>query len=163
LIETKPTLYLETTVCSYYTARPVRDIVALAHQEITRDWWERRLTLFEVYISPVVLEEARQGDPGPAQKRLEALSAFPVLEATSEIETLAQTYVSKLALPGKALRDAAHLAFACGYELDYLVTWNCTHIANAEIRRLLISLNDELGLRTPIICTPEELMGGGDS
>jgi predicted nucleic acid-binding protein len=155
----KPTLYLETTIPSYYTARPVRDVVALAHQEITRTWWDNRLPLFDVYISPVVLEEARQGAPEPAQRRLEVLATFPVLEATPAIEHLAATYMTQLVLPGKALRDAAHLAFACGYELDYLLTWNCAHIANAEIRRRLMAINAADGRQTPIICTPEELMG----
>src|SRR5215471_16803480 len=78
----KPTLYLETTIPSYYTARPVRDVIVLAHQEITRTWWEHRLPLFDVYVSPVVLEEARQGDPEPARRRLQVLASFPVLEAT---------------------------------------------------------------------------------
>jgi hypothetical protein len=159
----KPTLYLETTIPSYYTARPVRDVIVLAHQEITRTWWEHRLPLFDVYISPVVLEEARQGDPEPARRRLEVLASFPVLEATPAIESLAATYMTQLALPGKALRDAAHLAFACGYELDYLLTWNCAHIANAEIRRRLMAMNAASGRQTPIICTPEELMGAEDA
>ena len=78
----KSTLYLETTIASYYTARPVRNVIVLAHQEITRTWWEHRLPLFDVYVSPVVLEEARQGDPEPARRRLEVLASFPVLEAT---------------------------------------------------------------------------------
>ena len=156
----KPTLYLETTVPSYYTARPVRDVIVLAHQEITRAWWEQRLPLFDVYISPVVLEEACQGGSEPAKRRLEILAPLPVLEATPAIESLAKTYIAELALPGRALRDAAHLAFACGYELDYLVTWNCVHIANAELRRRLMAINATLGLQTPVICTPEELMGG---
>jgi hypothetical protein len=159
----KQTLYLETTVPSYYTARPVRDVIVLAHQEITRTWWDQRLPLFAIYISPVVLEEARQGDPEAARQRLDALAPFPVLEATSAIERLAETYMTQLLLPDKALRDAAHLAFACGYELDYLVTWNCAHIANAELRRRLMALNTTLGLQTPIICTPEELMGVEES
>ncbi len=155
----KPTLYLETTIPSYYTARPVRDVIGLAHQEITRTWWEQRLSSFDVYISSVVLEEARQGDPEAARRRLEVLSPFPILAATSAIEQLANTYMIQLALPGKAIRDAAHLAFACGYGLEYLLTWNCTHIANAELRRYLIAVNVSAGLQTPIICTPEELMG----
>ena len=159
----KSTLYLETTIPSYYTARPVRDVIVLAHQEITRTWWEQRLSLFDVYISPVVLEEARQGDPDAARRRLDMLTAFPILEATPDIERLAETYMTQLALPGKALRDAAHLAFACGYELDYLVTWNCAHIANAELRRRLMAINAALGLQTPIICTPEELMGSEET
>jgi hypothetical protein len=107
----KPTLYLETTIPSYYTARPVRDVIVLAHQEITRMWWEQRLAVFAIYISPVVLEEARQGDPEAARKRLDVLTSFAVLEATSAIERLAETYMTRLALPEKALRDAAHLAF----------------------------------------------------
>ena len=155
----KPTLYLETTIPSYYAARPVRDVIVLAHQEITRVWREQRLSLFDVYIPPVVLEEVRQGASEPAGRRLELLARFPVLEATLAIERLAEKYMTNLELPGKALRDAAHLAFACGYELDYLVTWNCVHIANAELRRQLTAVNATLGLRTPVICTPEELMG----
>ena len=87
------------------------------------------------------------------------LSPFQVLEVTAAIERLAETYMTQLALPGKALRDAAHLAFAYGYELEYLVTWNCAHIANAELRRRLMAINTASGLRTPIVCTPEELMG----
>jgi predicted nucleic acid-binding protein len=98
-------------------------------------WWDNRLPLFDVYVSPVVLEEARQGASEPAQRRLEVLATFPVLEETPAIESLAATYMTHLELPGKALRDAAHLAFACAYELDYLLTWNCAHIANAEDER----------------------------
>jgi hypothetical protein len=90
----KPTLYLETTTPSYYTARPVRDVIVLAHQELTRMWWEQRLPLFAVYISPVVLEEARQGDPAAAHRRLEVLAGFSVLEATPTIEHLAAVYMT---------------------------------------------------------------------
>jgi hypothetical protein len=115
-----------------------------------------------VYVSPVVLEEARQGDPESARRRLEVLTKFPVLEATPAIESLAATYMAQLGLPSKAIRDAAHLAFACGYELDYLLTWNCAHIANAEIRRRLMAMNTASRIQTPIICTPEELMGAED-
>jgi hypothetical protein len=115
--------------------------------------------LFDVYISPVVIEEASQGDPEVARRRLDVLSPFPVLKATPAIERLAETYMSDLDLPAKALRDAAHLAFACGYELDYLLTWNCAHIANAALRRRLMDINAALSLLTPIVCTPEELLG----
>lgn len=155
----KPTLYLETTIPSYYTARLVRDVIILAHQEITRIWWEQRLPLFDTYVSAVVLEEARQGDPEAARRRMEALAGFPILEATAEIERLAEGYMTRLDRPTKALRDAAHLAFACAHQLDYLLTWNCAHIANAEFRRRLVDINVGLGLETPTICTPEELMG----
>ena len=131
----------------------------LAHQEITRVWWEARLLLFDAFISPVVLQEAEQGDPDQARRRLEIVEQFPVLEATDEVEHLAKTYMEQLGFPSKAIRDAAHLAFACDAGMDYLVTWNCTHIANAEFRRRLWAVNASIGIRTPIICTPEELMG----
>ena len=81
------------------------------------------------------------------------------MAASQDVEKLARTYHEKLRFPGKALRDAAHLAFACSYRLDYLLTWNCAHIANAEVRRVLERLNGQLGIPTPTICTPEELMG----
>ena len=118
----KATLYLETTLPSYYVARPSRDIIVLAHQEITRVWWETRLLLFDAFISPVVLQEAEQGDPDQARRRLEIVEQFPVLEATDEVEHLAKTYMEQLGFPSKAIRDAAHLAFACDAGMDYLVT-----------------------------------------
>lgn len=155
----KQTIYLETTVPSYYVSRSSRDVVVLAHQEITRVWWESRLPLFDVYVSPVVLQEAAQGDSDQAHKRLEVLSAFAVLDATNEVEQLATTYMEQIGLPSKAIRDAAHLAFACHAGVDYLVTWNCAHIANAEFRRRLWGINARIEVQTPIICTPEELMG----
>jgi len=155
----KARVYIETTVPSYYVARPSRDVIALAHQEITRMWWETSLPHFSGYVSPVVLDEAGRGDPVQAENRLKVLAGFEMLEANAEVERLTLQYIHDLDLPPKATRDAAHLAFACAYELDYLVTWNCMHIANAEVVRLLASINSIAGLATPIICTPEELMG----
>lgn len=155
----KPKLYLETSVPSYYTSRLSRDVVVLAQQEITRIWWERRLPLFDTYVSELVLDEVGRGDPDAARRRLDALTDFLVLKTTPDIEALAATYMTNLTLPSKALLDAFHLAFACSYDIDYLVTWNCTHIANAEIRRQLIDFNAAGKRKTPIICTPQELMG----
>jgi len=155
----KPSLYIETTVPSYYASRDSRDVIVLAHQQITRLWWETRLSDFRSYVSPVVLEEARGGDPEQARRRLEVLGPFQVLEASEAVEQLASRYVVELSLPGRAIRDAAHLAFACIYEMDFLVTWNCVHIANAELIRLLARLNAVARIWTPTICTPEELLG----
>jgi hypothetical protein len=153
----KLTVYLETTVPSYYVSCSSRDVLILAHQQVTRDWWTRRLPDFRAFVSPVVLEEARRGDPQLAIKRLEALSGIDVLEATPEVESLAARYANELRLPDAAIRDAAHLAFACVYELDFLVTWNCAHIANGENIRRLAKFNAIAGISTPTICTPEEL------
>jgi len=155
----KSSLYIETTVPSYYVSRDSRDVVVLAHQQITRVWWETRLSEFRAYVSPVVLEEAREGDPEQARRRLEVLGLFQILEASEAVEKLATRYMAEFRLPGSAIRDAAHLAFACVYEMDFMVTWNCAHIANAEIIRRLTRFNAIAGVVTPTICTPEELFG----
>jgi predicted nucleic acid-binding protein len=152
---------LETSVISYLAARPSRDVIVLAHQEITRQWWATRQR-FDLYVSPVVLEESALGDPEMARERLRYVEALPVLAAAERIEQVAATYFRELRFPEKALRDAAHLAFACVYAVDYLLTWNCTHIANAVVRRQLARLNERLGLPTATICTPEELGGQED-
>jgi hypothetical protein len=154
----KPSLYIETTVPSYYVSEDSRDVIVLAHQQITRTWWTRRLRDFRTYISPVVLEEARGGDPEQAAKRLEILGQFEILEANEAVEALAARYAVELNIPDKSIRDAAHLAFACVYELDFMVTWNCTHIANGEVIRRLVRFNAIAGVATPTICTPEELL-----
>jgi len=154
----KPSIYIETTVPSYYVSHDSRDVVALAHQQITRTWWKTRLRDFRSFVSPVVLEEARAGDPSQASLRMEALEPFEVLEANDAVESLAARYVAELNIPERAIRDAAHLAFACVYELDFLVTWNCTHIANGQVIRRLAQLNAISGISTPTICTPEELL-----
>ncbi|OHB73986.1 MAG: hypothetical protein A2Z25_05675 [Planctomycetes bacterium RBG_16_55_9] len=155
----KPSLYIETTVPSYYVSRDSRDVVVLAHQQITRVWWETRLADFRSYVSPVVLAEAGEGNPEQASRRMEVLSQFQVLEASEAVERLAARYMAELGLPDSAIRDAAHLAFACVYEMDFLVTWNCAHIANGEIIKRLIRFNTAADIVTPTICTPEELLG----
>ncbi len=155
----KPTLYVETSVPSYYVSRDSRDVVVLAHQQITRAWWETRLSDFRPYVSPVVLEEAREGDPEQVRRRLAALSSFQILEAAEAVERLTARYMAEFNLPGGAIRDAAHLAFACVYAMDFLVTWNCAHIANGEIIKRLTRLNEAASVPTPTICTPEELLG----
>lgn len=155
----KSSLYVETTVPSYYISRDSRDVVVLAHQQITRLWWRTRLPDFRAYVSPAVLEEMREGDPEQAQKRLDVVGQFQILEAAESVERLTARYMTEFSLPGSAIRDAAHLAFACVYEMDFLVTWNCAHIANGEIIKRLTRINAVVGVATPTICTPEELLG----
>lgn len=154
----KPSVYIETTVAGYYVSRESRDVVVLAHQQITRAWWRGRTGDFRCFVSPVVLEEARAGDPEQARLRLEAIDPFEVLEANERVEALAARYVADLNIPGRAIRDAAHLAFACAYEIDFLLTWNCTHLANGQVIRRLARLNAVAGISMPTICTPEELL-----
>ncbi|MBI5102360.1 MAG: type II toxin-antitoxin system VapC family toxin [Nitrospirae bacterium] len=154
----KETIYLETSVISYYTAKPSRDIIVLAHQEITREWWDRALRKYDAVISEIVIEEARAGDIEAAKKRLAILKRFEHLDLNPTVDKMAQIYMDKLKLPMKASRDAVHLAVASVHSVDYLVTWNCAHIANGEIIKKLIKVNTSYGIRTPVICTPEELM-----
>ncbi len=154
----KESIYLETTVVSYYTSKPNRDIIALAHQEITRQWWPIVIRQYNFFISEVVVEEADFGDVEAAKKRLEELKDIPHLELNDKVEEMAQVYMERLEIPEKSFRDAAHLAVACVHNIDYLVTWNCTHLANGEAIKKLMKINESLGIHTPIICTPEELM-----
>ncbi len=155
----KSTLYLETTIPSYLTARQSRDIIVLEHQQITQEWWDLRRRHYEIYISPVVINEIQSGDNKAAEKRLHVIKGIEILSATTKVEEVTELYLAELSLPKKAIRDAAHLAFACVYGLDFLLTWNCSHIANAEIRKKLNEINARHKILTPVICTPEELMG----
>jgi len=154
----KPTLYLETTVPSYLTARPSRDVVVLAHQQLTREWWEGPLADFDIMVSEVVLDEARRGDAVAARARLAVLAPFAVLPVTVDVERLAQVYVRELRMARDALRDALHIAIASVHEIDYLLTWNCRHIASGRTRRGVRDVNSREDLKTPTICTPEELL-----
>jgi predicted nucleic acid-binding protein len=153
----KSKVYLETTIISYLTALPSRDIVHPAHQQITRDWWAQR-DQFDLFVSQAVLEEATRGNADAASRRLTALEGVPVLAVGSEVSDLAEQFLQMRAIPAKAAVDAVHIAAAVVHGMDYLLTWNCTHIANAAVRSKIESRCRDLGLQPPIICTPEELM-----
>jgi hypothetical protein len=154
---TKPKVYLETTIVSYLTASPSRDIVQAAHQQITREWWERRQQ-FDLFVSQAVITEAHRGDAVAAARRLAALEDVAVLEVTEDATKLAGAFLDQHALPAKAALDALHIAVAVVMGMDYVLTWNCTHIANAAIRPKLEDACRKLGYEPPVICTPEELM-----
>ena len=153
-----PTVYVETSVISYATARVSRDLVVAAHQQLTQDWWERALPKLDPYLSPVVLNEISKGDPVAAQQRIQIASSFAVLELVSEIQDLAEAYFVAIDLSEKCRADAYHLAVAVWHGMDYLVTWNCSHIAGGRVKRIIESINTNQGIMTPVICTPEELM-----
>jgi predicted nucleic acid-binding protein len=155
----KPKLYLETTVPSYLTSWPSRDLIRAGHQQITREWWQSRRADFEIYISQLVLDEAGAGDTQAARDRLAVLQKLPLLDLTQEVTDLAADLKSELALPPKAVTDAAHIAIAAVHGIDFLLTWNCTHIANAEMFPHITLICNQRGFPAPVICTPEELMG----
>jgi len=154
----KPTVYVETTIPSYLVAEPSRDIVVAGHQRTTHEWWRTAQDRFDLVISELVYQELSGGDPELAAKRLPEVREFPILGSNPDVDALVQTYGQQLGLIGKARGDVPHFAFAVAYEVDYVVTWNCAHLANAIVVRKLHEINTRRGLWMPIICTPEELM-----
>lgn len=153
----KQRVYIETTVVSYLTGWPSRDIVIAAHQQITKEWWNKRVR-FELYVSQIVMQEAGSGDPEAAKLRIHALEDINVLELSPEARVLADELLRQGAIPDKAVLDAFHVGIAVVNGMDYLLTWNCTHIANASMRHKIESICRLMGYEPPVICTPEELM-----
>ena len=152
-------VYLETTIVSYLTARHGRDLIRAARLEITREWWHERKGDFDIYISQFVLDEAAQGDREAAAERLKLLEGLPLLEANDPVVDLGEALTGKGVLPAKAATDALHIAVATVHEMDILLTWNCKHLANAEMLVGVVRLLRDQGYETPIVCTPDELMG----
>lgn len=150
-------VYLETSIISYLSARPSRDVVVAGHQAITQEWWEARQG-FALYVSQVVVQEAEGGELNAASRRLELIKDIPVLDITDQALDLAEYFLKTTPIPSKAELDALHVALATTNGLDYLLTWNCTHIANALFRRPLQEAANRMGYRLPSICTPEELL-----
>ena len=151
-------VYVETTIVSYLTARPSRDLVLCAHQQITRTWWRTRRSDFDLFISPLVLQEAGDGDPQAARRRLAALARIPILAAVPGALAVAHALQNRGPIPPRAVADAMHIAIAAAHGVEYLLTWNCTHIANAQMRPSIERLCREEGFEPPILCTPEELL-----
>ena len=155
----KPRVYIESTVISYLAARPSRDLLVRAHQQVTRQWWEKRRADFDLHISQVVSQEISAGDPEAARERLEVVQGLPVLDVTDEAKRLAKLLLTEGPLPQAAADDALHIAVATVHQMKYLVTWNCAHLANAEILVGVNRILEEEGYVPPVVCIPEELMG----
>ena len=152
-----PSVYLETTIPSYLTSRPSQDLVTAAHQKITRDWWSSARERFQIYVSEAVLDEIRSGNPKYAARRMKLVEGAKVLAFSEDVADLIHLYGRRLGLAGPAVADVPHFAYAVAYNIDYLVTWNCKHIANGQVIRRLVEINRDLGRATPVVVTPEEL------
>lgn len=155
----KRKVYLETTIASYMTARPSRDLVVAAHQELTIEWWAAQRHRFDLFVSDLVLQEASRGDALAAEKRVRSMKGIPVLETSDEAAQIAERLIEAGLISHGSSADALHVAIATAEGLDFLLTWNCRHIANAEVGERLQSLLAELEYRMPALCTPEQLMG----
>jgi predicted nucleic acid-binding protein len=153
-------VYIETSIVSYLTARPSRDLIVAGHQQLTHDWWQHRRPLFDIFVSELVIQEAGRGDAEIAAKRLAVLEDVSQLEIRADAVELSRALLTRGPLPSKAAADALHIAIAAVHGVEYLLTWNCKHIANAEMRPMIERVCREQGFEPPVLCTPEELMGG---
>jgi predicted nucleic acid-binding protein len=152
-------VYIDTSIVGYLTARSSNNLILMANVEATRQWWSNHRPKFSLYISQLVLDEVARGDTEIAAQRLSVLQNCPLLEINSDVQNLAGHFLTKGNLPAKAADDALHISTATIYGLDYLLTWNCKHIANAQIQRKLLQISRDMGYELPTICTPYELMG----
>ncbi len=156
---TKPAVYVETSVVGYLTSHPSRDLVPVAaRQEITREWFAVQAQAYELFVSQLVVNEASAGDKEAARERSAFLQGIPRLGITDATGELAGKLVESGAVPRKAAEDALHIAVAAVHGVDYLLTWNCAHIANATMRQGIEGVCRGAGYEPPVICTPEELM-----
>jgi len=152
-------VYIETTIPSYLAARPSRDLLQAARQQITHTWWEKERHDYDLCIAETVLDEVASGDTDAAQRRLSFLQDLPLLDLTEAVRNVAKAILSSGLLPQEATRDAIHIAVSSVHNIDILLTWNCKHIANASIMKELRKVVADCGYELPILCTPEELLG----
>ena len=153
------TLYLETSIISYLRQKPSPQVVTAARQLLTDQWWNNERTKYELVVSQYVIDEVSAGDPALAAERLQALDGIPLLPHDPEIPRIANEIMALGVLPPKAQVDALHIAAVAHHRIQYLLTWNCRHIANAKILPYIYALFRDLGIPIPMICTPEELLG----
>jgi hypothetical protein len=155
-------IFIETTIPSLYVSRPSRDLRQLARQDLTREWWDTRRQQFDLFTSQLVLDEAAEGEFAKAAERLQLLAGIPLLDLNDLVRMLAKRLVATGILPSVAGRDAFHIAAAGVHRMDFLLTWNCKHIANPFIAERLLTCFSEAGVHLPIICTPEQFFADDD-
>ena len=154
-------IYIETSIISYLTSRLSRNLVGAARQQLTQAWWDTRLN-YDLYISELVSCEWAAGDPDAAKKRLDAIDGLTLLRMTTEAIDISKALVAHNIIPVKAAEDALHIAIATVHAMDFLLTWNCKHIANPEIQKRIAAYLEDQGWFLPFICTPDELLGAND-
>ena len=154
----KPTVYLETTVIGYLAMRVSGVLRVAANQQTTRDWWDSHRQGFDLYVSRFVVNECSDGDPVAVRDRLTYLDGIPLLQVPDDVNSLAERLISGVPLPEKAAVDALHISVAAVNGVEYLLTWNCKHIANPSMRPRIERLCREMGYEPPVICTPQELL-----
>jgi hypothetical protein len=154
----RPTVYLDTSIPSYLTARLRQDFLVARRQRITRIWWSRYRRHFDLRISDYVAAESAAGNPLAAMQRMNALATIEVLAKSERSLRLVEHLMGKGRLPSNARVDAEHISIAAAYSVRFLLTWNYEHLANDTIARNVARTCESLGYRCPEICTPEKLM-----
>ncbi|MBC8875121.1 MAG: type II toxin-antitoxin system VapC family toxin [Planctomycetes bacterium] len=152
------TVYIETSIVSYLRQRPSGQVVMAARQLLTHQWWNHERSKYELVVSQYVIDEASAGDPTLAAERLQSLDGIPLLPLDPEIARIADEIMTRAILPPKARADALHIAMVAHHRIQYLLTWNCRHIANATILARIHTLLTDLSIPIPVICTPEEMV-----
>lgn len=152
-------VYIESSIISYLTARPSRDLVTASRQAITAEWWLNSKGQYEAYISALVIEEISGGDPSAAAQRIQAVADVSSVAITEDAQALAEAILNSKSMPTNSARDALHIAIASTQGIEYLLTWNFKHINNAETRALIARVVEENGWACPVLCSPEELGG----
>jgi hypothetical protein len=155
----KPSVYIETSIVSYLAADPSRHPVTLRNQQLTHAWWNNHRERYALYTSQFVVDEAADGDPVMAQRRRALLSGIELLEVDPEVTAVAAAILKEVGLPQSASTDAMHMAVTAVREMAYLLTWNCTHIANPALRGRLERTCRRWGYELPILCTPADMRG----
>jgi len=154
----KKKVYIETSIPSYLTARPSRDVRAAAWQQITGQWWDEARSRYDLFTSELTLTEASAGNPEAAKRRLRAIEDVPELRIDREVQEFAERLIAEGGIPPQAEADALHVAVAAVHNIDYLLTWNCRHIDNAAKKPIIRSICEIAGYSYPEICTPLELL-----
>ena len=156
------TVYIETSVVSHLTARPTSNVFVVARQIATTEWWDTQSTHFELCTSSVTIEEAERVHPEAVARRLEALDGMTLLPITDAVDALADALIHRRAVPSNVRNDAVHIAVSAVHNIAYLLTGKLRHITNAVTRPLIGEVCEQHGYRSPVICTPNELLGGHD-
>ena len=152
-------IYIESTLPSYYTSRPNEEPLKHKRQIITKKFWNYAVEFFDLYISTAVLIEIKRGNKEAAESRRLAVMPFKLIQVSESDNELAKIYISLLKLPEDARADATHIAVACLHKMDYLITWNCNHIANGQNLRKIQDYNLKHKIHIPVLTTPELFMG----
>ena len=152
----KPTIYVDTSIVSAYWYDG-RDAVSLGSRAATRDWWDNERSYFELYISAVTLNEARDGKYRRQRQCIQMVRSLPALFLSNSIRELADELIQRGLIPHEKLNDALQLAIATHYQCDFLLTWNYAHLANAVVQSKLAALCQKKKLLTPALMSPDTI------